>query len=143
MAPILFVLQRIWHLDEKTVSKLFTISGPLNLEEKKDQMVKAVDYIKRFDPEFTWKRIELIEQKTVKDKEKRIMQLFKSTLDEAREEGHLKGQQEGIQKGRQEEKKKVALKLLQGGMDFKTIKETTELSEEAIKAIEKELGKKR
>ena len=143
LAPILFVLQRIWHLDEKTVSKLFTISGPLNLEEKKDQMVKAVDYIKRFDPKFTWKRIELIEQKTVKDKEKRIMQLFKSTLDEAVEKGMQKGIQKGRQEGKQEEKKKVALKLLQGGVDFEIIKESTELSEEAIKAIEKELGKKR
>ncbi len=58
-----------------------------------------------------------------------------SSVEYAREEGR----EEGIQK----EKKKVALKLLQGGMDFKTIKETTELSEEEIKVIEKELGKKR
>ena len=50
LAPIIFVLQRILSLDEKTVSELFTISGPLNLEEKKDQMAKVVDYIKRFDP---------------------------------------------------------------------------------------------
>ena len=69
LAPIIFVLQRILSLDEKTVSELFTISGPLNLEEKKDQMAKVVDYIKRFDPTFTWKRIELIEQKTVKNEE--------------------------------------------------------------------------
>ena len=61
--------------------------------------------------------------------------------EEGREEGHLKGEQEGIQKGRQEEKKKVALKLLQGGADLRLIKESTELSEEEIKNIEKELRK--
>ena len=134
LAPIIFVLQRILSLDEKTVSELFTISGPRNLEEKKDQMAKVVDYIKRFDPTFTWKRIELIEQKTVKNEEERIMQLFKSTLDEAREEG--------IEKGIQKEKKKVALKLLQGGADLRLIKESTELSEDQIKEIEKDLNKK-
>ena len=55
--------------------------------------------------------------------------------EEGREEGHLKGEQEGIQK--------VALRLLQKGFDFKVIKETTELSEEEIKTIEKKLNKKR
>ena len=65
LAPILFVLQKIWHLDEKTVSELFTISDRMSLKEKREQMAKAVDYIGRFDPRFTWKRIALIEQKTV------------------------------------------------------------------------------
>ena len=69
---------------------------------------------------------------------RRIMQLFKSTLDEAREEGIEKGIQKGIQK----EKKKVALKLLQGGADLRLIKESTELSEDQIKEIEKDLNKK-
>ena len=143
LAPILFVLQRILNLDEKTVSELFTISNRLNLKEKKDQMAKAVDYIRRFDKNFTWKRIALIEQKTVKNEEGRIMQLFKSTLDEAVEKGMQKGIQKGIQKGRQDERREFALKLIQGGVDFEIIKKSTRLSEEEIKFIEKELNKKR
>ena len=158
LTPILFVLQRIWNLDDKTVSKLFELGNRLSPEEKRVQMDKAVDYVRRFDRKFTWRRITLIEDKTIAREEDKIMPPLQCTLDEimeegiqkgkkeGREEGRLKGEQEGIQKGKQEgkqeEKKKVALKLLQGGADLRLIKESTELSEDQIKEIEKDLSKK-
>ena len=123
-------------------------------EEKRIQMDKAVDYVRRFDRKFTWRRITLIEDKTIAREEDKIMPPLQCTLDEIMEEGIQKGIQKGMQKGKkegrqegrqegkQEEKKKVALKLLQGGVDFKIIKESTELSEEEIKIIEKDLSKK-
>ena len=45
--------------------------------------------------------------------------------------------EEGIKKGREEEKSEIAKKLLHSGMTLEQIKEITELDEEQIKKLEK------
>ena len=138
-APVLLILQQIWKLDVRKVEELFLLSKNLPDGERRDLIMKAINYIRKNDPGFNWRRLIEIEEKIITDKEERIMFSLKDTLDEVREEGR----EEGIQEGKQEEKKKVALKLLQGGADLRLIEESTELSEEEIKTIEKKLNKKR
>ena len=137
-APVLLILQQIWKLDVRKVEELFLLSKNLPDGERRDLIMKAINYIRKNDPGFNWHRLIEIEEKIITDKEERIMFSLKDTLDEVREEGR----EEGIQEGKQEEKKKVALKLLQGGADLRLIEESTELSEDQIKEIEKDLRKK-
>jgi len=56
-------------------------------------------------------------------------------LREAIKQGRQEGTQEGREEGRQEGKLEVTKKLLNKGMDIKTISEITGMSEEEIKNL--------
>ena len=100
--PILYILKHIWNLNDKKIKGLFTISRGLSQSEREALIVRAVDYVRQYDPTFTWKIVREIEQTTVKKEERVMAPLLQYSLDEAREEGLKKGRLEGIEKGRQE-----------------------------------------
>ena len=52
-----------------------------------------------------------------------------------KKEGRKEGRKEGKKEGRKEERKEVALRLLRGGVDIKTIQDATELSPEELEKL--------
>ena len=94
--PILYILKHIWNLNDKKIKGLFTIGRGLSQSEREALIVRAVDYVRQYDPNFNWKIIREIEQTTVKKEERVMAPLLQYSLDEAREEGLKKGLQKGI-----------------------------------------------
>ena len=141
LAPTLFILQKIWNLNKDILEKFFVLGEHLNVAERKWQVEKAVDYIHRIDPHFTWKIIASIEEKIITEEEERIMPPLRQTLDEVREEGEQrgrqKGRQEGRQEGRQKEKEQMAVKLLREGTNVEFVKKITGLSQKEIEKLKK------
>ena len=149
--PILYILQNIWRLDKGVIRQLFKISRGLGMKDRKFLIDKAGDYIRRYDPDFSWKLVHEIEKKTVKKKEERVMSPLQETLDEEREKGLQKGLLQGMQKGRMEGKmegrmeqnKMVIAKMLQEKMQISVISKVTGLSKAQIKKLQNGNGSRR
>ena len=60
--PILFILQNVWNLDEKVVKELFSLSQKASLKDRRLFMDRATDYIRQYDPKFSWKLLREIEK---------------------------------------------------------------------------------
>ena len=73
--------------------------------------------------------------------ERILDEALQQKLEKGREEGRAIGLEEGRELGREEGKRAVARKLLLKGMDIPFIVEMTELSEEEIERIKRELPK--
>ena len=146
--PILYILQNIWRLDKGVIRQLFKISRGLGMKDRKFLIDKAGDYIRRYDPDFSWKLVHEIEKKTVKKKEERVMSPLQETLDEEREKGLQKGLQKGLlqgmqkgrmegkMEGRMEEKQMVIAKMLKKNLQISVISEVTGLSKAQIKKLQ-------
>ena len=78
----------------------------LSAEDRKFLVDRAVDYIRRFDPNFSWKIVKQVDQ-TIKDKEGRVMPPLQISLDEAQEKGWKLGQVDGIKKAYRKEDRKT------------------------------------
>ena len=133
--PILFILQNIWNLDEKVVKELFSLSQKASLKDRKLFMDRATDYIRQYDPKFSWKLLREIE-KTVTTKEEYIMPL-QSSLDSAREEGLRQGIKQGMQQGMQQRDKEVIGNMLKQRLDISFISKVTGLSKAEIVKLTK------
>ncbi len=136
--PVLFTLKHIWRLDEAKVRKFFILGQELSHEEREALVGRAVDYMRRYDRNFSWKMLRTVEIKTIKRKGGRIMTpVLQYSLDEAQEKGiqrgWKKGWKEGVQKGMQQ----VALNMLKKSADMAFIAEVTGLSEEKLKKLKK------
>ena len=144
--PILHILKQIWNLDESKVRELFTISKGLGEQDREALVLRAVDYIRRFDPYFNW-NVTIEMEQTIFGKEGKLMApLLQSSLEEAREEGRkevreearkgiLQGKQEGMQQGMQQERHQVVSNMLKNHLDTALICKITGLSEEEIKKL--------
>ncbi len=145
--PILYILKNIWNLNEKKLKKLFTISRGLSQKEREALIMLAVDYVRRYDPNFTWNIIQELEIQTVRKGERIMTPLLQSSLDEAREEGMRKGRlagkkegmsagmEKGRQEGRQERDKEVILNMLKEKADLAFISKVTGLSVKKLKKL--------
>ena len=129
LAPTLFILQKVWNLNKSIIKKFFVLGEHLSFKEKKWQVEKAVDYIRRIDPSFTWKLIALIEEDVIKQKEERVMPPLTQTLDEMKQEGRQIGQQEVLEK--------VVRNMLKSDLSADIIKQFTGLSLKEIEDIKK------
>ena len=102
-------------------------------------MDRATDYIRQYDPKFSWKLLREIE-KTVTTKEEYIMPL-QSSLDSAREEGLRQGikqgMQRGMQQGREEGVQAVIGNMLKKELDISLISSVTGLSKAEIVKLTK------
>ncbi len=138
-SPILFIMASIWRVKESTFPELFQLARGLDEKERRKLLVKAMNYLHHHNSrKFSWKKLEEIEAKFVKNKGERIMPALKSFL----EIEHEKGIEKGIEKGREEGLQKVALKMLKSGFSVEIIKENTGLSKDKIKALKRLKTKK-
>ena len=135
---ILHIFKEIRHLDASKIRELFTISRGLGEKDREALVLRAVDYVRRYDPHFTWKIIQEIENQTIKKGEAVMTPLLQSSLDEARMEGMQKGRMEGMQKGRMEGRQEVVSNMLKNHLDTSLICKVTGLSEEEIQKLKKE-----
>ncbi len=133
--PILYILKHIWNLNAKKIKGLFTIGRGLSQNEREALIVRAVDYVRQYDPNFNWKIVREIEQTTVKKEERVMAPLLQYSLDEAREEGLKKGRLEGIEKGMEKGMQAVALNMLKAKADLSFISKMTGLSEAEIEKL--------
>ena len=147
---ILHIFKEIRHLDASKMRELFTISRSLGEKDREALVLRAVDYVRRYDPNFTWNIIQEIENQTIKKGEAVMTPLLQSSLDEARMEGMQKGvqkgmqkgvqkgMQKGVQKGRMEGRQEVVSNMLKNHLDTSLICKVTGLSEEEIQKLKKE-----
>ncbi len=134
--PVLFTLKHIWRLDEAKVRKLFILGQELSHEEREALVGRAVDYMRRYDRNFSWKMLRTVEIKTIKRKGGRIMTpVLQYSLDEAQEKGIHKGMQKGRKEGRKEGLQTVALNMLKSRLDTSLICKVTGLSTAEIKKL--------
>ena len=149
--PILYILKHIWKLDEQKVKELFTIGRDLDEQDRMLLIDTAVDYVRRYDPRFTWDIVEEIATQTI-GKGEAMTPALRSSLDEEREKGLLQGKQEGrmegiqkgllqgMQKGRiegkMEQNKAVIARMLQEKMQISVISKVTGLSKSQIKKLQ-------
>ena len=97
--PIIFVMQSIFRLDEKIISELFLQGDHLDENERAYQLSKALEYIKHHNKNFSWRKIQEIERKTVKEERRYVVQLMQSTLERVEAKGLEKGLKKGLKKG--------------------------------------------
>ena len=135
--PILYILKHIWKLDEQKIKELFTIGRGLSQEEREDLVKTAVDYVRRYDPCFTWDIVEEIETQTVGKGEVIMTPALQSSLEEEREKGLLQGMQKGRMEGKMEQNKAVIAKMLKKNLQISVISEVTGLSRAQIKKLQK------
>ena len=133
-APVLLVLQQIWRLNERTVGRFFILSNNLSLKDRTDLTMKAVNYVRKNDPSFTWKRFVEIEKNTIKNEEDRVMFSMQDTLKEEREEGR--------KEEREKERKRFALSMLKDYFNVEVIVKHTGLLEKEIQTLAKKHGLK-
>ena len=137
--PILYILKHIWKLDEQKVKELFTIGRDLDEQDRMLLIDTAVDYVRRYDPRFTWDIVEEIATQTI-GKGEAMTPALRSSLEEEREKGLLQGKQEGRMEGkmegRMEERQMVIAKMLQEKMQISVISKVTGLSKAQIKKLQ-------
>ena len=135
--PVLFILQNIWQLDVNKIRELFILSQVISIGKRRKLIDKVVDYISRYDPNFSWTVVREIEAKTITDKEERVMAPLQYSLDEAMAKGIKKGILQGELKGREEERRQVIANMFQENADIPFIAKVMGLSEEDIKKLQK------
>ena len=149
--PVLFILQQVWRLNEEKIKQFFILGKGLTEQERKDLMLKAVDYVSEFDKHFSWKVFREIEEKTIKNEEERIMLTLRYSLEREKKKGLEKGRKEGMERGiekgiekgreegrgegREEGRGEVALKMLVKGMPLSTVEECTGLGQEELEKL--------
>ena len=161
-APVLFILQQVWRLDAATVEHAFTLGGDHPRQDRKDIVMKMVNYIRKYDPSFTWKTLVEIEGRAITNEEGRVMFSLQDSMNEmmekgikkgreegrqegreegrqeGRQEGREEGRQEGEEKGRLEERRRLALSMLKDDFNFEVIEKHTGLSRREIEALSKD-----
>ena len=99
----------------------------------------AVDYVRRYDPNFTWNIIQELEIQTVRKGERIMTPLLQSSLDEAREEGmrkgRLAGKKEGMSAGMEKGRQELILNMLKEKANLAFISKVTGLSVKKLKKL--------
>ena len=148
---IFLIMGSVWKLSRETIVELFEMGSDSGM--RKDQrflIQKAVDYIRRNDPSLTLNVLRSIEEETI-DEDQRIMSALQCSLDEEREKGIKKGRREGRMEGRMEGRREgrmeghmeghkegtqeAALRMIQNGLDVKTICLCTGLTPKEVEKL--------
>ena len=135
-------------LDEKDLMRLIVYPLTHKGEKaKQDAVGRAVDLAERMEAEegerlFTLASICVFADKVIRDEDREMIRrrigmtrLGREFWEEAMEEGRKQGKEQGIEK----ERLRVAKNLLREGVDIRTIKKSTGLSEKEIMQIEKQI----
>ena len=127
------------------VAPLFKLATKLDHSERKYLLECSLSYAKTRNRTLTWQVVREIEEKTIEDREKRIMSGFLFALEEehqkalkegikkGRKEGREEGKEEGLEKGRRE----IALNLIKMQMGASQIAAITGLSQAQIRRPKK------
>ena len=132
---ILYILSKIWRLDDERVAEAFRIGLTIESDEERTEMIRSVTrYIRRKYPSYDWQRLEQIERETIVE-EKRIMAQV-MTLAELEQQEYMK---QGIEQGYSDATRNIALNLIREGLDIKTICKFTGLSLDEVKKLQNDV----
>ena len=95
--------------------------------EKNETVRKAQEELEYLEGDEAFKRKVELKEKYEKD--------MNSAIHYGKEEGMTKGLQEGLHEGKMSEKKDIAKKMLEIGMDVEQIMKITDLSKEEIEKL--------
>ena len=95
--------------------------------EKNETVRKAQEELEYLEVDEAFKRKVELKEKYEKD--------MNSAIHYGKEEGMKKGLQEGLHEGKMSEKKDIAKKMLEIGMDVEQIMKITDLSKEEIEKL--------
>ena len=95
--------------------------------EKNETVRKAQEELEYLEGDEAFKRKVELKEKYEKD--------MNSAIHYGKEEGMKKGLQEGLHEGKMSEKKDIAKKMLEIGMDVEQIMKITDLSKEEIEKL--------
>lgn len=105
-----------------------TDRGKIEMAKEKNEKIKsALDEMTYLTGDEEVQRLAELHEKWEMD--------WNSSINSARKEGITEGMEKGIIKGIKQNQKETAIKMLQKGIDIKTIMEVTELTEEEIKKL--------
>ena len=138
--PILLIMGSVWKLRHETIAEVFQMGTSLGGKDQKFLIQKAVDYIRRNDPNFTLSVLRKIEKESIEE-EQRIMSALQCSLDEAEEKGIKKGLREGLKEGLKEGLQKgreeTALRMIENGLEVDTICLCTGLTSKEVEELRK------
>ena len=128
----LYTLKDVVNLTRERIETIFKIcyeySKDVSSYHKNASML--MHYIRQYTY-FSLDHLGEFESKMIGNKEDRVMEIMQSTYDQLINEG--------LQKGRQEERRDVALNLLKAGIDHKVILDSTGLSKKELEDLSKPL----
>ena len=143
---IMYTLKRIWFLGDEVIGQLFIKAKDLLPRETRKVLLERIcRYISDFDPRFDWDVLRKIEAMKIKEEDQVIYELprfearkrreaqqerreFQREIQRERREAQKEGLEEGV--------KAVALKLLEKGIELKTIRDCTGLSEKELQQLQ-------
>ncbi len=140
---ILYILSKIWRLDDERVAEAFRIGLTIESDEERTEMIRSVTrYIRRKYPSYNWQRLEQIERETIVE-EKRIMAQV-MTLAELEQQEYMKqgieqGIERGIEQGYSNATRNIALNLIREGLGAETICKFTGLSLDDVKKLQNDV----
>ncbi|MCY4524134.1 MAG: Rpn family recombination-promoting nuclease/putative transposase [Halobacteriovoraceae bacterium] len=147
---VLLIFQKS-HRDfpKKDQREFFKLLHGLSRKERFRLGEILMGFIGNCHPDLSLEQLASAEQEVIKGKEDCFMEKFKNFyveqaeergMEKGREEGMEKGREEGMEKGREEgmkkERKTMALKLLQEGMEISFVSKVSGLTIEEIKSLE-------
>ena len=135
---ILFILSKIWSVDEETVKELFRIGSKLDESDRRDLIEKAVNYIQQYNRAFSLELIKKIERETIEE-DKRIMSIVQYAREMERKEGREEGREEGLEEGLEEGINQVAKEMIREGVDVSKICQYTKLTPEHVEKLQRDL----
>ena len=151
--PILYIMGKIWRVDTDVLSKFFTMARALPRKERKELVVKAINYAQKYNRKLTLKVMGDLEEKVMGTKKGTATSLLQMSLDEERARGVVQGREQGIkqgiergvkqgiergmERGIEQGRETVALKMLEKGADISFISQCTLLSEGHIRRLQK------
>ena len=140
---ILYILSKIWRLDDERVAEAFRIGLTIESDEERTEMIRSVTrYIRRKYPSYDWQRLEQIERETIVE-EKRIMAQV-MTLAELEKQEYMKqgieqGIERGIEQGYSDATRNITLNLIREGLGAETICKFTGLSLDDVKKLQNDV----
>ena len=134
--PILYIMQKIWDLDDERLSAFSGMVEEVGDEAtKKKFLLAAAWYVKACRDDYSEERIMSVMKGALKKPE-----LLPSFITDAREEGIgigvERGIEQGLERGREEERKRTAKTLLRKGVDRGVVLEATGLTEAELGELE-------
>ncbi len=135
---ILYIFDRIWDADLKTVAELLRMGQELDDTRRKVLIGKAVDYICRVRPEITREKIMEVERAVI-PQEVFTSPFLEGTLEdkmqEGLEQGLQQGLEQGLQRGAEQKARKVARMMLQNNEPIDKICSYTGLSSGTVREL--------
>ena len=127
--PYMLALHCIRDLTHEKVAKFFRSSLILELDERLRLLERATDCFSKFDSDFSLAVLEEIEVEALNKLRDRLMKRLKI------------GREGWLEEGEQKKCEEIALRMLEDGMDIKSICRITKLSRSKVSKLERESGK--